>query len=824
MDSPSSPKTEADLEFSRLREALAARTMSPAGAARAIDLPFLETRDDVMTSLAEVREAVELEERGEPLPRAQVAVLDEALSRVRIGSRLASDELRHIVKALVAARDLRRFLRSRAEVLPALARACDPDPALDALASELGRCFESDGSISDQASPRLAQLRSERRSSRDRILRRLDELIGRYKDLLQDGFWTERDGRYVLPVRADAHERFPGIVHGTSSGGMTLFVEPRVIVPMGNRHKVLDAMVAQAEDEVLARLSEQVAESVDAIAFALDALAHADLRGAEAKLSVDLELGFPEVLPVTMRDGVRDPSSVRASLRKARHPILLLDGVDVVPSDITLSAGRALVVSGPNAGGKTVALKALGLAALLVRAGMPIPAAQKSEIALFDEVLTDVGDDQSLSKNLSTFSAHVRNLAEILDKTRAGSLVLLDELASGTDPREGEALAQAVLESLAARGGAVACTTHYEGLKLLALRDERFANASVGFDIETMSPTFRLSLGVPGASSALAVARRFGIPSTVIERAQKSLSEEALTLGQMMDRLAADQRGVEKARRDVEEDREKVAVERAALDAERERLARREELALARETDELRTSVRSARERLRVAEKRLKTDKLDAREVAETEKEIDKVARTVSIGGPVDTHKAAKDERPSIPAGEVFVGMKVFVPRLRTDADVLEILPGGQLRVAAGPLKLLTSVADIKRASGQRSVGPQGGNKQKKPDGKKLDLRTTSTRTEGFDAADDPDVPIQTSDNAVDLRGLRADEAVSMAEQFLDRCIGAHRRVAFLIHGHGTGALKQVIRETLKASSYVSRFRAGGPGEGGDGVTIVWLR
>jgi DNA mismatch repair protein MutS2 len=801
LPTPCPPKTEADLELARLREAIAARAVSPRGAALARSLGFFAHRHEIELALAEAREAVLLEERGDPLPRRALPELDEAVERSRFGSVLSSEELRALIKALVAAKELRKFLKTRAEELPSLARACDTDPALDRLAEELGRAFEPDGGLADGASPRLAELRAERRASRDRIVRRLDELIGRYKDLLQDAYWTERDGRYVLPVRADAHERFPGIVHGTSAGGSTLFVEPRIIVPMGNRHKVLDALVAKEEDVVLAELSSRVAESVESIAAALDALAHADLRGAIARLAHELGLGFPRIAD--------DEASgtVSARLERAKHPLLQLDGVDVVPSDIEVRSGHALVVSGPNAGGKTVALKTLGLAVLMLRAGLPIPARTGSELSLFDEVLTDVGDDQSLAKNLSTFSAHVKNLSEILARAHRGSLVLLDELASGTDPHEGEALATAVLESLIERGAAVACTTHYEALKTLALRDRRFENASVGFDIETMSPSFALTLGVPGPSSALAVAKRFGIPDGVVARAEAALSRESVTLAEMIEKMAQDRRGLEAARGELERDRRSLERDRDALEAEREKLARREEGALGRETEALLSGVKRARDELRAAEARLRTQTLTAKELALAEKEIDRAASHVSIGSPLASRQPLQERGP-VAAGDLFVGMKVFVPRLKTDADILEILPSGQLRVAAGPLKLLTSVDEVRRAGGGE------GKKAKKAEARRID----------YDAAADPDVPIQTSDNTVDLRGLRSHEVVAAAEQFLDRCVGSGKRVAFLIHGHGTGTLRQLLRDALRASPYVMRSRPGEPREGGDGVTVVWLR
>ncbi len=797
-------KTRADLELDRVLHALAARCASEAGQRLALALAPLSARASVLTSLGEIDEARRLDDRGELLPRSGLPDLDEALARARVGASLSSEELLAVGKVLGAARALRKFLKTHRDAAPLLSRACDTDPALDTLANEIARCIEPDGTVADAASPRLAELRAELKSSRERIVRRLEELVARYSSVLSDSYWTERDGRYVLPVRSDAHERFPGIVHGASAAGATLFVEPRVVVSMGNRHKVLDASVRREEEIVLAQLAALVGEATTGIAAAAEALAHADLRGAQAKLAVDLRLFNPEIPEGDTRH------DVVVELVRARHPILALDGVDVVPSDIAVRAGRVLVVSGPNAGGKTVALKTVGLAAVLLRLGMPVPAAEGSRVALFDLVLTDVGDDQSIAKNLSTFSAHVKNLADVLDRSHDGVLVLLDEVASGTDPREGEALATAVLESLASRGGAVACTTHYEALKLLALSDQRFVNASVGFDLETMSPTFKLMTGVPGPSSALAVARRFGIPRTVVERAEAALESATASVARVVEQLATERRALEATRDEVEREKVALANARAELERERERVATRDRNAAVRESDELLSGIKRAREELRAAQARLRTQKLDERAVADASKAIDKVAGKVAIGGPLEARAPSPEEEQTMSIHEIAVGMKVFVPRLRTDAEVLEVMPSGQLRVAAGPLKLVTAVGEVRRSK------KGGGPKPKQAEKPRASIV--------FDAAADPDLPLQTSDNTVDLRGLRAHEALNMAEQFLDRCVGAGRRVAFLIHGHGTGALRQTLREALKGSAYVERLRAGEPREGGDGVTVVWLR
>ena len=608
----------------------------------------------------------------------------------------------------------------------------------------------------------------------------------------------------MLPVRADAHERFPGIVHATSASGATLFVEPRALVDHGNRLKMVDGQVTREEEAIYAALSARVAEDVESVAAAVRALAHADVRAAACKLAKALSLTFP----VVPHEGEGEPA---IELRAARHPLLALDGVAVVPSDLSVKSGRAVVVSGPNAGGKTVALKTLGLAALMVRAGLPVPAAEGSRVSLVDLVLTDFGDDQNLRKNLSTFSAHVHNLAGILSATSPGVLVLLDELAGGTDPREGEALAAALLDSLCARGGAVACTTHYEGLKALALADPRFENASVGFDLATMSPTFRLAMGVPGASSALAVARRFGIPSTVLDRAQRFLTTETVSFEEMVQKLAAERRALELAREAAEREAAAVRAKRLELERELDALKVREGVAITKAGEELLQSVKRAREELRGAQLRLRGGKLGEQELRAAAKVIENVARKTAIGGELEARPEADAvPRRALEHAEIRVGSKVYVPRLRVEADVVELLANGQVRVAAGPLKLTTSASELLAAATvERTPQPRGRDRVRRTD---------------FDAASDPDVPIQTSDNTVDLRGLRVHEVLGMAEQFLDRSLGAGRRVAFLVHGHGQGALRDTLRDALRHSRYVARMRPGEPREGGDGVTVVWLR
>jgi DNA mismatch repair protein MutS2 len=815
---PCPAKTRGDLELDRLLAALASRTRSVGGRALAVQLPFARTREEVRSRLTASTEATTLHAAGEPLPVTALGDTSDALGRLKVGGVLAPEELRRLAELALAARTLRRFLQSRRGRAPTLFEECATDPTLDEVGDEVHQSFDPAGTLADDASPRLRELRGEYLAARGRMLSRLEELMTRYEGILQDRFITEREGRYVVPVRSDAHERFPGIVHATSNSGSTLFVEPRAVIPMGNRLKMLEADVMREEAAIYARLSGQLGDVLPSLEEAAAALARADVRAAIAVLAEDLDLRFPEVI-----------DAPRAELRDARHPLLVLDAVaaaqatssaveTIVPSDLVVQSGRAVVVSGPNAGGKTVALKALGLSALMLRAGLPIAAAEGSKLGIFDVVLTDVGDDQSLHQNLSTFSAHVKNLVAILDEAQPGALVLLDELAGGTDPREGEALAAGVLDSLCARGAAVCATTHYEGLKALALADDRFENASVGFDLSTMTPTFRLALGVPGSSSALAVARRYGMPSTVLERAERFGAHDERRFDQVVQGLN-DERAALGLARQAAETREREAHQaKVRLEAELAQLRDQEQRTISREVETLLASVRKSREELRQVQFRLRAKRVDEQGAREAQKAIERIGERIGLGGDLERHlpgaRPLLEPRGELERGEVKRGSKVYVPRLRADAEVVELLADGQLRVAAGAMKLVVSANEVRRAAAPPEEAPRD-----------RKSRTGERAASPSDAASGPsnELPLATRDNSVDVRGMRADDAVALATTFLDRSLNDGRRVAFVVHGHGTGALREAIRSELKASPYVARFRAGDTAEGGDGVTVVWL-
>jgi DNA mismatch repair protein MutS2 len=793
LSDPCPEKTRSDLEWDRVLSAVADRCESAMGKAEASSLEFCDTRARVRQATAEARDATVLRQSGDAIPLSALPPIDHALDRLRMGAVLAPSELRAMAQLIMWARSARRFLTSRKERAPALYDACATDPTLDDAGEEVQGSFDASGTLADHASPRLKELRSEQRAARARMMSRLADLMQRYADLLQDQYVTEREGRFVIPVRSDAHLKFPGIVHGASGSGGTLFVEPRAVVPMGNRLKVLEGEVAREEEAIYAKLSALLCSHLPSLLYAAKAMGRLDVCAAIAHLADEQRLHFATI--------VDEP---RMNLKRARHLLLGLGLPGVVASDLSTEAARAVVLSGPNAGGKTVALKTLGLCALLVRAGLPLPCDEGSEAGIFHVVLSDVGDDQSLQKSLSTFSAHVQNVAAILARAHKGSLVLLDELAGGTDPREGEALAAGVLDALVSQGAAVVATTHYEGLKALALGDRRFENACVGFDLATMKPTFKVTMGAAGASSAMAVARQYGIEADVISRAERFLAPEIRSLDEELRRAHEQRVAAELAREAAERERDEAARLTNQLASEIARQKDRERRELSEEAARLSAAILRAKEELRSAQAKLRARKPDEGQLRDAQRSLDRASSGIAIGGELEPLLVARGpERER--AVDLRPGARVHVARLRLEGEVIEIMDDEHVRVAAGPLKVVVSRDELR--------APEAGKSDKRAQ--------KPARNERPSRVMEP--AIQTSDNSCDLRGMRVDEAIGEATRFLDRSMRAGRRVVFLIHGHGTGALRDAIRKEVEASGYAAQMRPGESNEGGDGVTIVWL-
>lgn len=805
------------LEWKRLEQAVLDRCRGR-GTQRA-GLPIETDLSAVRMAQTETGEALQLLQDGEPLPLDDVRDVREHLARVEREGALDAPALADLRVALQGARSLRRFIAARRQTLPALFAVCHLDPSLDTLEDELGASVALDGTLHDHASPELRRLRAECSNLRQRIIGRLQELIEKHADLLSDRIYTQREGRYVVPVRTDAHDRLPGIVHATSESGASVFVEPRAVVTQGNRLKMAQGELAREEARILAALSALVAERLAPLQAAVSAVQRYDIRSASALLARDLGAH-----PVTLSsDGVID-------LKQAKHPLLLLDGVEVVPNDVSISPGHGVVISGPNAGGKTVLLKTLGLFALMVRAGLALPATEGSTMGFFDGILSDLGDEQSTRNNLSTFSAHVTSLARILRLSGPRSLVLLDELCGGTDPEEGAALACAIVEHLTRREATVLVTTHYEPLKAFSLRQACLRSASVGFDLETMLPNFALAWDVPGASSALSVAARFGIEADVIATAERVLPEHAKSFDDLVKQLQHQATALHAERAEAAETQRAAEALQREHERRLETLKERSQRKLTAEAEQLMHELREARVTLRdtkaALRKAAKAGSADA--MREAEAKLQAVAERVSVGGDLgagvagaapeaSTEHAGGDGHPKTFA----IGDEVYITHLRSRGTIIEADDkAGRYRVAAGALKLWAEATSL------RSQAPDSHAKPDR-DGKRNATRSTGRRgPRGSDTeADAPVTERRTSDNTVSLKGMRVDDALPLMESFIDRMLLGNDRVGYVLHGHGTGALRKAVREHLEGVvSHVTHTRPGNDDEGGEAFTVFYLR
>ncbi len=790
-------RTLRDLEWGELLEGIAGRCTTSAGAAAVRDLRPLHGEAAARRQWAVSSDVLELSRLGTQLPPLNLPEVTAAIQRIARGGVGSGLELHQIRQGLQAVAELGRFVTQHGARAPALAEHLATEPSLRSLREELERCIEDGGAVLDRASAELARARQQVGVLRQRIKARLGELIGRYREALQDTFIAERDGRYVLPVRADAPFRVHGIVLGSSGSGATLYVEPQEIAELGNRLKVAEAEAEVEEARVLAQLSEAIAPSAPALLDALDACAKADALRA-------MELYARAVGARMLRWG----AAGCVVLESARHPLLALQGISVVPNDLSLLGGRGLVLSGPNAGGKTVALKCLGLAALAQASGLPFPAGEDSSCGFFEAVFSDIGDDQSLARSLSTFSGHIETVRDIVERAGPGALVLFDELAGGTDPEEGAALAVALLEDLVTRRAAVAVTTHYERLKELGAESESIDNAAVGFDFDKLEPTFRLELGRPGASSALAVAQRHGLPTSILGRAATLLPEVSQRREKLLRELENKQVELEALRAQVEAEKERQAELARSLELERQRREERERRELSRAGEELSRTVREARAEVQRVLKGLSKQVRDRQELKQAERTIDEAARLVALGGELD--RRTRTERVTLPSSvELAVGHRVRVHGMNTIAEVIEAPDRGQVRVLAGVMKLTVSVDQVELVEASSSQRP----------GRAERARASRFATDVQELA----TPPRTEDVTLDLRGERVEAGLSLLDEFIDTLLRRGENVGYVLHGHGSGAMKNAVRSHLRELGIIRLARPAERDEGGDAFTVFWL-
>ena len=786
-----SPRTLRVLGFPVMSERLSALCASAPGREKALALLPSPVLAEVERRQQETSEARLLAETAGGLPVRGVHDIRDGVHRAAIGGTLGARELVDIRDTLAAGRALKGFLAAHRAETPVLAQVAEALGIFADLEAAIGRTIGDDGAILDDASPDLSRIRRERQTGESRLRDRLEQVIRApsMQRMLQEALITIRDDRYVVPVRAEFREQFPGIVHDQSASGVTVFMEPLVIVPLGNRLRELASAEQEEIARILAELSHAVGVAADGIGRTLETLADLDVAAAKATLSLRMQ-GTPPSLN----------AAGRVALRAARHP--LLSGT-VVPVDIMLGEQfRTLIITGPNTGGKTVTLRTLGLLTLMAEAGLHIPAAPGSEVAVFPQVYADIGDEQSVEQNLSTFSSHLTAIVEILRSLAADppgearALVLLDEVGAGTDPTEGTVLARALIETLHALGVCTAVTTHYNELKLLAFTHPGVENASVEFDEETLRPTYRLLIGTPGRSNALAIAARLGLDPGIVERARGYLSRHTIDVTQVMERideeraaLARDRDALVRAREELSRVRAGAAHEAEGLAAERRRIAERaqaEVMAVVRrgrqELDALLTALRA--HPTPEAASRVRAQLRDLEQAANAyAREI----RTPPPGAPPENLRAGED---------------VLVLSLGQHG-IVETAPDnrGEAEVQVGALKVRVAVSDLRRTepTGEPDVA------RASPSPSLALAQTLSVST------------------ALDLRGRMADDAILELDKYLDEAALAGLGQVTVIHGKGTGALRRAVHAHLAHHPQVAAFRLGGEGEGGSGATIVEL-
>ena len=788
-------QTSEALEWGKLLELLAAHTRSTRGAA--------VVRSGLLSSdLSEARrlqhmttEMAKLQEGPDPMPAIAFPDIQEALGRACKGAVLESHELRDHAVVLALWHDVQRYLTRYAQDAPALVALTSALAAgheLRGIRATLDLSLQSDGSIRDSASPELRRLTHHANDLKQEIRHRLEGILHsqRYAEVLQERYFAEREGRYVIPIKTDLQRRVPGIVHDVSSSGATVFLEPRELVELNNAIKVADREIDREVMRILRELSGRLAEKAEIILAGINALTELDVVAARAAFGRQLRAN-----PVSLND------QGRIRLKQARHPLLVLSKPHVVANDLVLDEGiQVLVISGPNTGGKTVTLKLVGLFALMARAGMHLPCERESEMALFPELFADIGDAQDLAHDLSSFSAHMTQMIQLLQSAQPGSqaLVLLDEPVTSTDPIEGAALAEALLCRLADLGMKVIVTTHYRQLKVLAQTTPGFANASVEFDLTTLAPTYRFFMGVPGGSSAIEIAGRLGMEQALLDKARQTLNSEDRTFEQMLSDLQAKQHQltIDLARaEEAKAEAENAAAQAKAKLAQLEATEREERKGIKKRLQEQFSRAR-AEVQATVDEVKREQKLIKVKEAKQRLMDLEAQAR-------VDLAPAVEP----IPLEQLEAGDQVEIGGLGMTGTLLES-PQGKKRVhvKVGEGELLATVANLvgigRSPQPVRPVAPAS-----------ISHPTSAGRS--YHAQEH---------TVVDVRGHAADEALEHVTAALDRATLEGAPSLRIIHGHGTGKLKATLRTYLKDSPYVAHARPGDRGEGGDGVTIVTIR
>lgn len=785
------------LEFPKIRERLAGYAAFSLSAELAHLLTPTTSLEEALARQAQTREARHLLSVNDSVTIGGARDIRGSIDMAHRYGVLDGTALLEVKNTLVAARNLSRIFTKTGGVYPGLQSIAAALPPPTGLVDTISKALSDKGEILDSASPRLASIRSELGVAHDRLLARLQRIIAdpRNAPMLQEALITQRNGRYVIPLRAEYKSKLRSIVHDQSSSGATFFVEPLVTVELNNRWRELQLEEQEEERRILTDLSAQVGAQAEILLAMLKALAQFDFVIMCARYAEDLHAVEPELVAVKTNRQNHPGTTLR--LYQARHP--LLSPANVVPVDVDLDEQTfSLVITGPNTGGKTVSLKTVGLHVLMAQSGLQIPAQSGSTLSIFQDVFADIGDEQSIEQSLSTFSAHITNITRILSSVNRETLVVLDELGAGTDPQEGAALARALLDYLVQRKIPSLVATHFPELKTYAHTTPGVTNASMEFDLKTLRPTYHLMIGLPGRSNALLIAERLGLPAEILAAARSEIHPDELKADALLDEIHRQRDFARQARSEAEKARQEADKLRMELANELDKL------------EDLRLNIlEEARQQAEV-------------EMADIKSELDEIRRALSkVRQPLDEIKSLQRDvetieevvqkpvrrkaTPSVRDDSLKIGEKVRLRSLNL-LGVVTSINAETVEVQAGPLRARARLADIQRLKVVPEDEPTASAK-----------RPSYTETAEIQMHASPGMEL-------DIRGQRAEEAQELLQKHIDAAYLAGQPFVRIIHGKGTGRLRQVIREALKQSAHVRGFETGQESEGGDGVTVAFIK
>lgn len=778
------------LEYNKITDRLASHASSEPGIKLCRELQPMMDMDEINSALKQTSDAVSRIFRHGSISFAGLKDIRPLTKALEVGSALGMSELLDICSLLKVAAGARRYGVSEDEAADSLSGMFNAVYDIADVRREIERCILSEDEIADDASAELKNIRRQMRICTERIRTELNSMLnGSDRTYLQEAVITTRGGRYCIPVKAEYKSQVPGMVHDQSKAGSTFFIEPMSVVRLNNEIREYEVKESEEIAKILASLSAMAGNYTAELDADYDILSQLDFIFAKAKLSFE----YKGSEPIMNTRGY-------INIRKGRHP--LIDSRKVVPIDVSIGDEYSeLIITGPNTGGKTVTLKTIGLFSLLGQSGLHIPAADNSELTVFNDIFADIGDEQSIEQSLSTFSSHMKNIIEILAKADSNSLVLFDELCAGTDPTEGAALAISILTSLHKLRVTTVATTHYSELKIFALSTEGVQNACCEFDVATLAPTYRLLIGIPGKSNAFAISGKLGLPQYIIDDAKESLASEDVAFEDVISDLEKSRVTIEREKLELEEYKKEVEDLKNQLKAKNERLDERSDNILQKAREEASAILREAKETADDAIRKLNKANAAGMSVAELEKQRQRIKDNINK---VDKGRALKSQAPARQhkASDFHIGDRVHVASLNLDGTV-HTLPNqkGELNVTIGIMNYNVNMSDltiIEEASEMRKL------KQKSSGIGKLKMNKTASIS--------PEI---------NLIGMTSDEAIMTLDKYLDDAFLSHISPVRIVHGKGSGVLRNAVHNYLKRQKHVKSFRLGSFGEGDYGVTIV---